>query len=72
MVLSVDHEMAVRATLAGAVSELNLYIFAFLQFTMQTSAFYFPTLEKADCSVFVLSVSRLVGVTINFLSPNIF
>ena len=37
---------------------------------LQISAFYFPTFEKADCTIFALPVGRFVGVTINFPSPN--
>ena len=38
---------------------------------MQISAFYFPTLEKAYCTKFALSVGRLVA-PLNFPSTNIF
>ena len=37
---------------------------------LQISASYFQTFEKADCTIFALSIGRLVGVTINFPSPN--
>ena len=42
---------------------------------MQISAFYFLTLEKADCTIFTRLLNWLVGwslvsITINFLSPN--
>ena len=37
-------------------------------FKLQISTFYFPPFEKADCTIFALSV----GVCINFPSPNVF
>ena len=39
---------------------------------LQISTFYFPPFEKADYTIFTLLVSRLVGVTINLPSANVF
>ena len=36
---------------------------------MELLGFYFPSFEKADCTIFALSVGRSVVVTINFSFP---
>ena len=39
----------------------------FVTVILQISAFYFPTFEKADCTIFDLLVGRLVGWTVGRL-----
>ena len=53
------------------LKELVGLIISFMMiYYLQISAFYFPTFAKADCTIFALLVGWLVGVTINFPSPN--
>ena len=41
----------------------------FAQVQLQISAFYLQSFEKADCTMFALSVGWSVSVTIDFPSP---